>query len=68
MNETNTPASGGIGFFGLLTIVFIILKLVDKIDWPWFWVLSPMIIPAAIAVFIVIIMLIVAVVSSLFES
>ena len=32
---------GGIGFTGLLTIVFIILKLTDVIDWSWWWVLSP---------------------------
>lgn len=30
-----------IGFTGLLTIVFIILKLVGAIDWSWWWVLSP---------------------------
>jgi hypothetical protein len=33
----------------LLTIVFVVLKLVDKIDWPWVWVLSPLWIPLAIA-------------------
>ena len=26
----------------VLTIVFVILKLVDKIDWSWWWVLSPL--------------------------
>jgi FtsH-binding integral membrane protein len=34
---------GGIGFFGLLTIVFIVLKLTGYIAWSWFWVLSPII-------------------------
>lgn len=38
----NERASGGIGFLGLLTIVFIVLKLLDKITWSWFWVLSPL--------------------------
>ncbi len=33
--------SGGVGFFGLLQIVFIILKLINAIKWSWFWVLSP---------------------------
>lgn len=33
--------SGGIGFVGLLTIVFIVLKLTNNIDWSWWWVLSP---------------------------
>jgi membrane protein YdbS with pleckstrin-like domain len=34
-------SSSGIGFSGLLTIVFIVLKLIGKIDWSWWWVLSP---------------------------
>lgn len=33
--------NGGIGFFGLLQIVFIVLKLIKAISWNWFWVLSP---------------------------
>lgn len=33
--------SGGIGFTGLLTIVFITLKLLGVIKWSWIWVLSP---------------------------
>ena len=39
MSEKNT--SGGIGFVGLLTIVFIVLKLCKVIAWSWLWVLSP---------------------------
>ena len=35
-------SSNGIGFVGLLTIVFIVLKLVGKITWSWWWVLSPL--------------------------
>jgi hypothetical protein len=34
-------SSGGIGFVGILTIVFIVLKLVNTINWSWIWVLSP---------------------------
>lgn len=37
----NQTSSSGIGFFGLLQIVFIILKLIGKIDWSWWWVLAP---------------------------
>ena len=43
-------ASGGIGFFGVLAIVFIVLKLVGVISWPWFWVLSPIWIPIALMI------------------
>lgn len=38
----NKQASSGIGFTGLLTIVFIILKLCGIIAWSWWWVLSPL--------------------------
>lgn len=38
--ESNS--SGGIGFCGLLTIAFIVLKLCKVIKWPWLWVLSPL--------------------------
>lgn len=34
--------NNGIGFFGLLTIVFITLKLIGAISWSWLWVLSPL--------------------------
>ena len=40
--NNNNNSSGGIGFFGLLTIVFITLKLIGIIDWSWIWVLSPL--------------------------
>lgn len=49
-----SSSSGGIGFAGLLTIVFIALKLTGHIAWSWLWVLSPLWIPlsfvAAIAI------------------
>ncbi len=41
MSNNNTSSSGGIGFVGLLTIVFITLKLCDVITWSWWLVLSP---------------------------
>lgn len=40
MNEGSTK-TGGIGFFGVLGIVFITLKLCGIIDWAWWIVLSP---------------------------
>lgn len=38
----NTQTSGGIGFFGLLTVLFIGLKLAEVISWSWWLVLLPM--------------------------
>lgn len=48
----NNNSSGGISFFGLLTIVFIVLKLTEVITWSWWWVLSPLWIPVTVAVVI----------------
>lgn len=36
-----TPTAGGVGFVGLLTVAFVVLKLVGVIDWSWWWVVSP---------------------------
>lgn len=55
----NTNNSGGIGFGGLLAIVFIALKLTGAITWSWLWVLSPIWIPLALFVVIATITLIV---------
>ena len=39
---SSSSSSGGVGFSGLLTVVFIALKLTGNITWPWIWVLSPL--------------------------
>ena len=41
MSNTSSSSSGGIGFGGALTLLFIGLKLTNQIDWSWWWVLSP---------------------------
>lgn len=41
MSSKASSSSGGVGFTGLLTIAFIVLKLTGHIDWSWWWVLSP---------------------------
>ena len=41
-NTSSSSSSGGISFLGLLTILFIGLKLTGFIAWPWLWVLSPL--------------------------
>ena len=51
--SNNTSSSGGIGFCGLLTIVFIVLKLTNYIDWSWWWILSPLWIPCIIVIVVV---------------
>ena len=41
MSEKSS-SSGGIGFFGLLGILFVALKLTGYIDWSWWWVTAPL--------------------------
>ena len=55
MSEKSSSSSGGIGFVGALTIVFITLKLLGYITWAWWWVLSPVWITAIITVIALII-------------
>jgi hypothetical protein len=50
--SNSSSSSSGIGFVGLLTVAFIVLKLCHDIDWSWWWVLSPVWITAIIIVLI----------------
>jgi uncharacterized membrane protein YhaH (DUF805 family) len=56
-NSSSSSSSGGIGFAGLLTIVFIVLKLLHKIAWPWIWVVSPLWIGLAFALVVIAVLL-----------
>jgi uncharacterized protein (DUF983 family) len=49
MSNNTSSSSSGIGFPGLLTVLFIGLKLTGYISWSWWWVLSPLWISALIA-------------------
>lgn len=42
METNNNAGGGGITFFGLLQIVFIVLKLLGVIKWSWWLVLLPL--------------------------
>ena len=58
MESKKTTVNGGIGFTGLLTILFIALKLLGIISWKWLWVLSPLWISAGIVIVVLLIALI----------
>ena len=51
-------SEGGIGFCGLLTILFIGLKLTHYIDWSWVWVLAPLWIPLSLTLIILVLTLV----------
>ena len=50
--NVSSSSSGGIGFVGLPTIVFIVLKLLGTITWSWWWLLSPLSISTGFVVLI----------------
>ena len=59
-NESNNSSkAGGIGFLGLLALIFITLKLTGVIAWSWLWVLAPLWIPTALVIVILVVALIV---------
>lgn len=61
MTDNNTR-TGGVGFCGLLAIVFITLKLCGVIDWAWWIVLAPLWVPFAFVVIVLTIVKLVAIV------
>ena len=58
MKDGNVTVKG-VGFFGLLGIVFIVLKLTGVIAWSWLWVLAPLWMPAAFWLVIVLVLLVI---------
>ena len=43
----NPDATAGLGFLVCLSSVFVILKITDRVDWSWWWVLLPVWLPVA---------------------
>lgn len=60
-NENKTTVNGGIGFFGLLQVVFIALKVAKVIDWSWWLVFLPTWIELGLCLIIIIVALVIAV-------
>ena len=42
MSNNNNTSSGGMSFVGVLTLIFVVLKLIGVINWSWVAVLSPL--------------------------
>ena len=68
MNNKYQPTSGGIGFCGALTLMFIAFKLLKVIDWSWLWVFAPLWIPSAIVLAIFLVFVIILVIVSIRED
>ena len=56
---TNNNSDYGTGLV-LLTIAFLVLKVLGYIDWKWVWIFAPLWIPASIVLIILLMIFIVA--------
>lgn len=66
-SSATTTVSGGIGFTGLLTVAFIVLKLTGYISWSWVWVLAPLWIPLLVGLVIFSVVLIILVIAAVLK-
>lgn len=57
MSKEVAASSGGIGFFGLLTLIFVIAKIGGYIDWSWWLVFAPVIASVSLSVILVLFVL-----------
>lgn len=62
--ENKNVSTGGISFFGLLGIVFIVLKLLNVIQWSWWIVLMPFWIPSVLVIIILLVVMLIAIANS----
>ena len=66
--STTSSSSSGIGFFGALTIAFIVLKLTGVIGWSWWWVLAPLWIPWSIVLAILFVVAVVILIKEAYRA
>ena len=64
MNNTKQTTGAAVGFFDLLGIAFIVLKMCGVIAWPWWLVLLPIYGPLALVLLILIAGLLIALVKA----
>jgi ABC-type antimicrobial peptide transport system permease subunit len=57
----NSSTTSGIGFVGVLFIVFLVLKLTGVIAWSWWWITAPLWGPVAIGLIMLIASMVVVV-------
>lgn len=64
MSNESSSSSGGLGCSIVLQIVFIVLKLLGLINWPWLLVMSPTLIVLAISAVVVVFLVFLVVAAS----
>ena len=58
----------GLSFTQILALIFIVLKLTDCITWSWLWVLSPLWIPVAFILGLLVVVFVVYFIATLFDK
>ena len=51
----NNAGSSGLGLSTVLTIIFVVLKLVGVIAWSWWWVFSPILIDIGLNIIVAVV-------------
>jgi len=71
MSNSKSSSSGGLGICGILTIIFVVLKVTGTgavAAWSWWWVLSPLWIGALLGLGFLILFLVFAGIVAFFNS
>lgn len=58
----NSYKGSGVSFWGLLTILFVGLKLTSYINWSWWWVISPLLIQFGLIVAVALITMVITII------
>lgn len=60
MSKNVVVQGGGLSLYSALFLVFLVLKLTGHIAWSWWWVTSPLWIPLAVALPIILFCIVMA--------
>jgi hypothetical protein len=63
MENYTKSSSNGIGFFGLLGVAFIVLKLCEVINWSWWLVTLPLWGGLVLGIVILLVLIIIAIIA-----
>ena len=66
MQDNGKLSSTGMSFTSVLTLIFIVLKILGVIEWSWVWVLSPLWV--SMIVFLAIVMILAAIEFKIFKK
>ena len=66
--EKEKHSLNGLSFTQILALIFIVLKLTDYITWSWLWVLSPLWIPVAFILGLLVVVFVVYFIATLFDK